>query len=356
MDDFEPIDPLLDRYQQASKWLLQLREDEPTTETIAAWLQWCDADPENRAAFEQLLPLWCALDDPKIAAQMAAKFPAPRRLKSRRSLPIGPISLRRHRGAKGARLRHAKRAVAVLVSAVIAAALWGLYYQSAKQESSWLTTSIAQKLRTTLPDGSVIALGPRSTLGINFHGRQRRVDLAQGEAYFRVRHNAARPFIVRAGELRVRDLGTAFDVLRTPGRVVVAVKDGRVEVTAPGGSGKAAESVKVVAGQQLNYVSSHRHTLTLRAVDPTAVAAWRNGLLEYIATPLSVVISDINRYSRTPVVLSSSLTDLRYTGTIEVADIHEWLRALPRIFPVRVQFKATHRIHIEAIASRPAAR
>ncbi len=53
----------------------------------------------------------------------------------------------------------------------------------------------------------------------------------RGEALFTVVHEANRPFEVVAGGERIRDLGTRFNVYAEPGRVVVAVLEGQVDVT-----------------------------------------------------------------------------------------------------------------------------
>src|SRR3546814_7122708 len=62
----------------------------------------------------------------------------------------------------------------------------------------------------------------------------------RGQALFEVTHNAARPFIVKAGKGEIRALGTAFDVDLTRREVIVTVTKGVVRVTAPRvGSGEA---------------------------------------------------------------------------------------------------------------------
>src|SRR5262245_63689126 len=58
----------------------------------------------------------------------------------------------------------------------------------------------------------------------------RDIEMLRGEAYFRVAHDQARPFIVHTASLHVRAVGTSFDVRTSSDRVVVAVEEGMVVV------------------------------------------------------------------------------------------------------------------------------
>ena len=57
-----------------------------------------------------------------------------------------------------------------------------------------------------------------------------RIELASGEAYFDVVHDASRPFTVYAGNRRITDIGTKFSVFRNGDDVRVTVREGRVRV------------------------------------------------------------------------------------------------------------------------------
>ncbi len=349
MDRNESTDADLRRYEHATSWLVQLREDDLTHEQIMDWLQWCDAQRDNREAFERLLPLWRALDDPQFAERLAVLDMARGgALRPRRGSRFAIAAVRWSRRARAMRKRAPIRLIIAFAAFAVGFGSWRLGERAPAVLVAQLTTPIARNLLTTLPDGSRVTLGALSTLTVDFRDGQRHVDLARGEAFFSVKHNARHPFVVQAGALQVQDLGTAFDVLHTAKRVVVTVKRGLVEVTDDSAPVGASESLHVPAGYQVIWAPGQDMPLRLRTVDPAVVAAWRNGLLEFVATPLSVVIADINRYSTTPVVLSDGLASLRYTGTIQVHDIDEWLQALPRIFPVVVHTGHDRAMLIEA--------
>ena len=102
------------------------------------------------------------------------------------------------------------------------------------------TTGVGQRDSVRLPDGTRVLLGPASrvTLVEGYGDRVREVAL-RGEARFDVRHDAARPFTVRAGAARVRDIGTVFTVHADSGAGVrVVVTSGSVALRAGDGAGE----------------------------------------------------------------------------------------------------------------------
>ena len=88
----------------------------------------------------------------------------------------------------------------------------------------------------TLDDGSVVELNRGSEIGVQFTPSERRVRLIKGEAGFHVAKNRERPFIVSAGGVDVRAVGTAFNVRFDSRSVEVVVTEGHVRVDRPSAS------------------------------------------------------------------------------------------------------------------------
>jgi transmembrane sensor len=199
-------------------------------------------------------------------------------------------------------------------------------------------SAIAQNRDITLPDGTQVALGAASTITTQFSKGQRSIELKNGEAFFQVVHDQSRPFTVAAGDISVRDIGTAFDVRRTGERVTIAVTQGRVGITdtnrKPGET--HAGSLEVTAGQLVSYDPATA-AMTVGSIAPEQATSWRNDQLEFIDEPLSVVIANLNRYSNRPLYIADAKLDqLSYTGSIRTDAIDSWLGALPQVFPLRV--------------------
>ncbi len=129
-------------------------------------------------------------------------------------------------------------------------------------------------------------LGARSQYGIRAAGevrrRQRRVVLREGEASFQVAHDEQRPFIVQAGDVSVRAVGTAFSVRMRPSGVEVIVTEGVVEVMRDGATERVA--AERVARNQEVVVATAEQPITVAALSEPEVQrrlSWQDGRLVF---------------------------------------------------------------------------
>src|SRR5688572_11146054 len=125
--------------------------------------------------------------------------------------------------------RALKIASALAACVAIAFVLWALRPDGAAFEATYATTR-GDYRRVLLPDGSDLQLNSDTLVQIRFSSAQRQVTLTQGETHFNVTKDSKRPFIVHAGNVGVRAVGTAFNVRVGRVDVDVLVTEGRVEV------------------------------------------------------------------------------------------------------------------------------
>ncbi|MBO9664771.1 FecR domain-containing protein [Dokdonella sp.] len=304
----------------AADWWVRLRDPRRAARSEEQWLEWSGRDPRHPDAFARVSELGAQLGalDAEARQGFVREF-APRR--TRRWWPFAlAASFLLAAVAVGTMLRDRLRADAV--------------------ESASYATPVAVDRDIALSDGSQIALGGATQLTTHYTPARRDVDLGAGEAYFQVAHDTKRPFIVAAGKISIRAVGTAFNVRRTGERVTIAVAEGRVRVAGSEGAaiGKvsAADALEAVAGQQISF-DPRASGLTVSAISPTRATSWREHRLEFVNEPLDSVVANINRYSTRPLVLADArLGTLAFTGTVDPAALDGWLRALPKILPVRV--------------------
>lgn len=310
------------RLCEASDWLLRLEGANGSEQEIEDWIRWCDADPRNVGAFESLVRDWRDLD----ALKAAPASVTPSGKSRTRDWKRWPYSL----------------AAAACIAFVAITAAWLLTRDGTERTATAVEPSQVAAATTnrsaTLPDGSKVILGAATSVRVDFSGGSRRLDLSRGEAYFRVWHDKLHPFVVHAGGVSVRAVGTAFDVRRDANQIVVTVEEGAVEVTDEASLARPSPTPwRVEAGYQLKYSSPGR-VATIASVEPAKLLGWRDGELAYVWEPLGSVIDDLNRHAfRRIVIRDPQVADLRFSGTVFTASVDDWLQAVQQAYPVRVE-------------------
>jgi transmembrane sensor len=209
---------------------------------------------------------------------------------------------------------------------------------------------VVQPERRVLPDGSTVELNAGAEITVDFAGPLRRVALRRGEAHFQVVKDPQRAFIVAAGGVEVRAVGTAFAVELNAGEIEVVVTEGRVAVekpvnsqpAAPVGAAGATPSAPPVAAEKLAQLDVGHRFVVPRATDgamlppsaltPEEVArrlAWRVPRLEFAATPLHQALAMFNEHGRVRLVLGdAALRDLKVSGVLRADNTDSLLRLL----------------------------
>ena len=315
----------LERLEAATEWWLRLREPNVTPDVIAEWLLWCEAAAANKEAFASIQALW----------------------HQAKSAPLEPVSRVELRSGFSPR-RLIPWAVAAGVILTTWACLPWMEQRIGRRTGNdvAMATQVGTNREIVLPDGSQATLGGATALTISYTTERRNVVLNSGEAFFDVRAEANRPFVVQTPSGNVAAVGTAFDV-RTDGRMLrVTVSNGSVEIVSGAtvaDSGKRAAPVWLRAGQQA--VLRPNDTPVTSSIDPHLAIAWTTGTLKFIDEPLDSVIAAVNRYSATRIeIRGGDLNDLRYTGTVVSGRVAEWLAALPNVFPLEVVSQDSDRI------------
>jgi transmembrane sensor len=339
---------------EAAQWFFDIHDaQEPSPELLQEWLRWLDAAAGNRLAFEAVEMAYhhAPVDRDKWvgAAEPVSEPPYDGEL----TVAVWTAARRARKLARSRRF-----AIAALVLLVVGASAWSLYrVQDASHPSAGqFSTRTGEHMQLVLADGSMVNLGARSQLSVEFSRQARDITLVAGEAFFQVHKDARRPFRVRALDGLITAVGTAFDVRATGDHVTVAVTEGVVNVAqmqdtaeAPGGSAAPATpipshptSLHVSRGEQLTFDGRGRsHELTeiqLSYVDPAQSARWRDGWLVYRNEALRDVIADVERYTDTEVTVADAVPrDLRFTGAVFKDSVVEWVKALPEVFPVAIE-------------------
>lgn len=190
---------------------------------------------------------------------------------------------------RGAFLRIAAIALAIVVLGSI---LFFIFKADLSNREIVITTG-NQRINqpVELRDGSRIFLNRNSRLIYTRHfGKKEREVILNGEAFFEIARDTAKPFIIKAGKANVKVLGTSFDVLteNEESKVQVFVKTGTVMLYNNTGS----RNIIVEPG----YVGTIDSTSTMKKInkDPNYLA-WKTGYLVYDGQKLEVVFKDLKK-------------------------------------------------------------
>ncbi|MGV3538830.1 MAG: FecR family protein [Rufibacter sp.] len=172
------------------------------------------------------------------------------------------------------------------------------------------------KREVVLPDSSHVWLNQGSQLSYtsDFNEENRQVTL-QGEGYFEVQHNPAKPFTVTASKTQTQVLGTTFQVsAQEPELVEVVLFTGKVAFQAQGNPEKA---VTLEPGQKALF-SASAGTITVSPNEDENALAWKEEKLVFKNTPLAQVAQTLKRfYGITLTFENPALAQCHFTGTFK---------------------------------------
>ncbi len=273
----------------AFAWLAELNGGDTPPDRLAAFQAWEKADPAHGAAFARAQALWRDLDwsealnaaalQPDAGSRPARREPAARRSPQVRRWMAAGLS-----------------AAACLVLAVVGVPGLRWLLDALPTRTVATATGPGDIRRIDLADGSHVTLGGRSSLKIRMTRDRRLVQLVDGDAYFEVAPDRARPFVVEAGDLTATAVGTAFEVNRGSRRIQVSVTHGRVRARAEG------DGAMLAPGQRARLVSGK--ALVVEPFDLATAGRWRDKRAAFRNAPLQQVVEDLNRYHPAGVILA----------------------------------------------------
>jgi transmembrane sensor len=209
-------------------------------------------------------------------------------------------------------------------------------------ETRYATTTAGYE-RARLADGSTLELNTASAARVQFTAAERHVELESGEAHFEVAHDTARPFVVSAGGVAVRAVGTAFNVRFVSGAVEVTVTEGKVAVERVNPNALSAAPTLIAANQRLALPLAPAAAPApviepLAPADVRAVLAWQRRVTDFSDTPLAEVTARFNRHNVLQLVITDpALGSRRIGGMFALDDVEAFVRLLERDGIIRAE-------------------
>lgn len=200
-----------------------------------------------------------------------------------------------------------------------------------------LDTRLGEIRRVPLADGSLVAINTKTALDVAMKTGSRQIVLRQGEAWFQVAKDPERPFVVAAGKVRVRAVGTAFSVRRGDSEadgVDVMVTEGVVETWI---QGDAAPRQRLAAGSKILLASAASPLVAESPSEIERSLAWRNGEIALDGESLGEAARLFNRYNSRQIVIDDPrLADERFIGLFQTNDPDSFAAAVAATLDAKV--------------------
>ena len=196
----------------------------------------------------------------------------------------------------------------VAISAVI-------YLMTAPPVQTLAVESEKMTRQDTLPDGSTAFLNKETELQYEYNPREktRKVKL-KGEAYFTVKHEEEKPFIIEADEILVRDIGTEFNLKAYPDKdtIEIVVTQGEVQFYTQKDPG-----LNLKAGEKAIYSKRSKEFYRVEKPD-TNTLAYKTKVFSFNNTDLQSVVALLNEVYNSKISLASeSLYNCRLTANFK---------------------------------------
>lgn len=286
-----------DRREAALDWLV--RSNDPEFDGWDEFTAWLEQDPGNADAYHalaaseaEMLPLVGGASTPP------AETAAPRR-------PLALVA--------------GVAAVAAAATAVIAPRMMPVDYVTGPGE--------VRVVELGGSDRMVMNGGTRLELA----GWDRRsIRLAEGQVLLKLRDPGQDKIALTAGDLRLVDIGTVFEVARDGSATRVIVSEGAV-LADPSGA-----ALRIDSGERLDTVDG-APVLQATPADAAAVGAFERGQLVYVDEPLDRVVADLRRSTGLDISADPAISARRFTGTLSVADVRRDPKSLGPLVGVSIE-------------------
>ena len=186
-----------------------------------------------------------------------------------------------------------------------------------------VSTNNGQSSRVTLPDGSVVWINSGTTLSYNtnFSALTRSIKLT-GQAFFQIAKNENKPLIVDCNNLKVKVLGTKFDVSAYPDDrdICVVLESGSVELQ----NAEDQSSMQILKPGEKAEFDVDSRKLSVSNVDSHDYSSWKEGILILKDEPMVNVFKKLERWYNIDIeVKDPQIGKMVYNATIINESIEE---------------------------------
>jgi len=295
---------------------------------------WVEASEKNKEYYSEHTNVWNAMNSSRKEVDLDNEFHLlEQKMRKTDKLSNGTFNYNSNHF-----ISFCRKFAAVLIIPIL---LGGLYLYSMQNdnilkesEAEKMTMYTAKGVRTdvVLPDGTKVFLnsGSKLTYPSRFDKGSRKVAL-KGEAFFQVAHNKEKPFIISINSLKVKVLGTSFNLNAYDRKSIeTTLFEGSVELFS---KKQEPEAIRLKPGFKANY-NSDTEIISVEKANLRQACAWRDGTIIFLNTPMSEVESVLERWFDVNITISDPrFYNYSFTATFENRNLIETLSLLKSTSP-----------------------
>lgn len=223
---------------------------------------------------------------------------------------------------KGYLLGNSKFWISIISSAAVLLMLfgWNMYFTDTihTKKNSLISqfSDIKENRLIQLPDGTSVIVSPGSKLNYpsSFDGLPNREVYLDGQAYFDVKHNSLKPFIIHTGKLKTTVLGTAFEINAWSSQpdVRVTVSRGKVKV-----EDQNNRTISVIMpNHQITYDKGNKNIIQ-KEVNASEYIEWKDQDLLLSNVTISEAMELLEKRFQVKITISDeNIRSKRFTTTV----------------------------------------
>lgn len=322
----------MDNSNQYIDLIVKYLSKQTSTEEEGLLFDWIQQDKQNQEQFDEFKKAWELSEshfDPEInAINLDVEW-------SKMELEMSDSKIIDiNKQTKKFKLNWMQIAASITIFILIGSSLF--YVFSPKETTLTASNNISENM---LPDGSIITLNQHSNITYtdNFNKDYREVKL-QGEAYFKVKPDKSKPFIVKAGKLNVEVVGTAFYIknLQDTTTIEVIVESGIVKLY---DSNNQSESISLKAGESAKFNTETSKIKKDTNLDTNSIA-WKTKNFVFEEASFERIINTLNTcYNSQIIITNEKLKKCLVTVSFNNQSIESVLKVLSATLDIQIEKK-----------------
>jgi ferric-dicitrate binding protein FerR (iron transport regulator) len=302
-----------DRKQQFEKLMMLYLSESITDNEERALLVILDSDPNYKVRYDEMLKTRAISLIPAIESRKTANY------KQFIHLITNSFSLNKRLGFMPTFIRVAAIIVFVLSTSVSAYYIVTDFNAGNNMLSYETVVPHGSQTKIVLPDGTIAWLNSGSILKYsNNYGSKNRTVYLTGEGYFDVQRNPKKPFLVYANDIKVKVLGTVFNVRAYNDEATVEVNliEGKVDISST--ENKASQVLSLKPNEKMVFNKQHK-TIRAYKVDASRAATWTTGKLCFVDASLEDIAKDLERkYDVQIDIKAKNIKDELFSGSLDL--------------------------------------